>query len=132
VLTDLHDDKFIVMAGQSGQTAYSALQMPFAHVGIGRSNNFVESYTVGLDINGTRSLRQWTPIIPKSVLFVLANNYQEAEFWQLDILISPTEKMIIIVFVDTIFLLILGLLIIVLHLIEKAQDRKEQELFDFF
>jgi hypothetical protein len=35
------------------------------------------------------------------------------------------------VFVDAIFLLILGLLIIVLHLLEKAEDRKEQEKFDY-
>jgi hypothetical protein len=44
--------------------------MPFSHIGIGRSNNFVESYTVALDINGTRAIRSWTPIIPKSILFV--------------------------------------------------------------
>jgi hypothetical protein len=106
--------------------------MPFSHVGIGRSNNFVESFTVSIDINGTRSMRSWTPIIPKSVLFVMSNNNEDAEYWTLDVLISPTEKMIIIVFVDAVFLLILGLMIIILHLYEKAEDKKEKELFDYF
>ena len=96
--------------------------MPFSHIGIGRSNNFVESYTVSMDINGTRSLRSWTPIIPKSVLFIMTNNNEDAEYWSLDVLISPTEKMIIIVFVDAVFLLILGLIIIILHLYEKVRS----------
>lgn len=94
--------------------------MPFSHVGIGRSNNFIESFTVAVPINGTRSLRLWTPIIPKSVLFVVVNNNMEPENWNLDVLVKPSEKMVLIVLVDTVLLLILGLLIIVLHLHEKV------------
>ena len=30
VLTDLEDNKFVAMTGQSGQTAYQSLQMPFS------------------------------------------------------------------------------------------------------
>jgi hypothetical protein len=94
--------------------------MPFAHIGIGRSNNFVESFTVAASVNGTRQIRQWTPIIPKSILFILANNEEDPENWTLDVLIKPTEKMILIVIVDAFFLLVLGLIIIILHLYEKV------------
>lgn len=65
-------------------------------------------------------MRQWTPIIPKSVLFVVPNNQEDPESWILDILIKPSEKMIMIIFVDCVFLLILGLIIIILHLYEKV------------
>lgn len=88
--------------------------MPFAHIGIGRSNNFIESFTVSTFVNGSRSLRVWTPIIPKSVLFIVTNNNQEVQSWTLDVLIKPSEKMIFIILVDAVFLLFLGLVIIVL------------------
>ena len=80
----------------------------------------MESFTVSTFVNGSRSLRVWTPIIPKSVLFVVTNNHQETESWQLDVLIKPSEKMIFIILVDAVFLLILGLVIIVLHMLEKV------------
>lgn len=97
-------------------------------IGIGRSNNFIESFTVSAFVNGTRSLRMWTPIIPKSVLFVVTQDSDETETWKLDVLIKPSEKMIMIILVDAVFLLILGLVIIVLHLLEKAEDRREKQI----
>lgn len=100
--------------------------MPFSQIGIGRSNNFIESFTVSVPTNGTRAIKRWTPIIPKSVLFILlTQNEGGTESWSLDILIKPNEKIVLIILVDAVFLLILGLIIIVLHLLEKAEDRKE-------
>jgi flagellar basal body-associated protein FliL len=92
----------------------------------------VESFTVSTFVNGTRSLRVWTPIIPKSVLFVVTNDNQETESWQLDVLIKPSEKMIFIILVDAVFLLVLGLVIIVLQMLEKAEDRKEKQISVLF
>lgn len=63
--------------------------MPFAHIGIGRSNNFIESFHVSIYTNGTRSLKVWTPIIPKSVLFISANNNNDIDSWTLDVLVKP-------------------------------------------
>lgn len=40
--------------------------------------------------------------------------------------------MIMIILVDAVFLLILGLVIIVLHMLEKAEDRKEKQLSVMF
>jgi hypothetical protein len=78
-------------------------------------------------------MRVWTPIIPKSVLFIVTgDNGQESETWQLDVLIKPSEKMFMIILVDAVFLLVLGLIIIVLHMIEKAEDRKEKQLSVLF
>jgi hypothetical protein len=79
-------------------------------------------------VNGSRSLRVWTPIIPKSVLFVVTENSQEAQTWKLDVLIKPSEKMVMIIIVDAVFLLVLGLIIIVLHMLEKAEDRKDKQI----
>lgn len=42
ILTDISEGKFIAVSGNSGQNAYNTLQSPFSHMGIGRSNNFIE------------------------------------------------------------------------------------------
>jgi len=135
VLTDLNDGKFIAVAGSSGQTAYQSLLTPFSHIGIGRSNNFVEQFTVAVYCEGTRQLRQWSPIIPKSNLYVEADLNDDSSLWKLNLLVKPTEKVPLILIADGIFLLVLGLIIIVLHLYEKAEDKKENErntAFNYF
>jgi len=46
VLTSLNDEKFVISCSDPGQTAFGALQTPNCMIGIGRSNNFVETFTV--------------------------------------------------------------------------------------
>lgn len=94
--------------------------------GIGRSNNFVEMFTVGLYEKGTRSMREWSPIIPKSVLYVYSNMEKESAKWDLSLLVNPTSKINIILMVDAVLLLIIGLVIIVLYLQEKVEDDRDQ------
>ena len=122
VLTDTKDQKFIVTAGASGQTGFHSLQTPYSSIGIGKSNNYVEIFTVGVYVEGRRVLREWSPIIPKSNLIVIAdkvNRFDESK-WSLSLLVKPTDKIPLILVFDGIFLLCLGLVIIVLHLSEKA------------
>ena len=59
-------------------------------------------------------------MIPKSVLFVIAEMNTNAENWNLTLLLNPTDKIPLIVIADGVFLLILGLVIIVFHLYEKV------------
>ena len=82
-------------------------------------------------------LRTWTPIIPKSILFIIADMSPVAENWGLTLLLNPTAKIPLILVCDGIFLLALGLVIIVLHLYEKAEDARDKEemtskIFDHF
>ena len=73
VLTSLSDDKFVIQGGDTGQSAFGALNIPNVMVGIGRSNNFVETFTVSTFYKGNRLSREWSPIIPKSVLYVYSD-----------------------------------------------------------
>ena len=126
VLTDLDDNKFIVVGGQNARTAYHSLSLSYSMIGIGRINNFVESLTVAMYVEGERVLRSWSPIIPKSILFIITDMQADESKWNLDILVNPTEKIPLILLCDGVFLFTLGLIIIVLHLNEKAIDKKEQ------
>lgn len=115
VLTSLNDEKFVVQGSDTGQSAYGALQIPNVMIGVGRSNNFVEMFTVSTYEKGTRSQREWSPIIPKSVLYVYSNMEKDPLLWQLSLLVNPTSKINLILVVDAMLLLIIGLVIIVLY-----------------
>lgn len=122
VVSSVSDGKFIAVAGSAGQTAYQSLQLPFSHVGIGRSNNFIEQFTVATYSDGKRSLKQWSPIIPKSILFIDVKMSYDSQLWQLDLLAKPMQKLPLVILVDGLFLMCLSLVIIVLHLQEKSED----------
>lgn len=135
VVSSVADGKYIAVAGSPGQTAYQALQLPFSHVGIGRSNNFIEQFTVVTYNEGKRAMRQWSPIIPKSILFIDVDMSSEPKLWQMDLLAKPMQKLPLVILVDGLFLMGLGLVIIALHLQEKNDDQKEKEAvtaFDYF
>lgn len=48
VLTSLNDEKFVVQGSDPGQSTYGALSIPNVMIGVGRSNNFVEMFTVSV------------------------------------------------------------------------------------
>jgi len=66
VITDLDDRKEVIIGSQLTQSSYLSLQLPYAYVGVGRSNNYVEQFTAGYAVNGNRAIRPWSPIIPNS------------------------------------------------------------------
>lgn len=102
-------------------------------IGVGRSNNFIEMFTVADYIQGTRSSREWSPIIPKSVLYVYSEMEKDPMWWELSLLVNPTSKINLILVVDAMLLLIIGLVIIVLYFQEKVEDEKEQvDAFNYF
>lgn len=133
VLTSLTDMKFIVQGTDTGQTAFGALSIPNTMIGVGRSNNFVEMFTVALYEHGTRSIREWSPIIPKSVLYIYTNSNKDSDQWQLALLVNPTNKINLILVVDALILTVLSLIIIVLYFREKVEDEKEKgDAFNYF
>ena len=107
VITLLNDRKIIVSGGHSGQGAYHGLQTPFTYIGMGRSNNFIEEFSIAVYNGGKRVLRTWTPVIPKSILFVIAEMSEDSYSWNLDLLLNPTDKIPLILIADGVFLTVI-------------------------
>ena len=63
----------------------------------------------------------WSPIIPKSTLFVISNMSPDETNWEIMLLVNPTSKIPLILIVDVVFLMVLGVIIIILHLREKVR-----------
>ena len=72
--------------------------------------------------NGKRVQRQWSPIIPKSTLFVISNMSSDETNWEVMLLVNPTSKIPLILIVDVVFLMVLGVIIIIVHLREKVSQ----------
>lgn len=66
VVTDLNDKKFVIVGSQSYQSGYMSIQLPYSYLGVGRSNNYIETFYAGTSIGGQKAERMWTPIIPNS------------------------------------------------------------------
>ena len=132
VVTDMEDQKLIMIGSQRFQSGYMSLQLPYAFIGIGRSNNYVENFYAAFGIDGKRIEKMWTPIIPNSQLIIFANGTDE-NVWGLELFISPTAALYLIVMVCAVCLVAIGLAIIWLHCKEKQEDAKKREQhFDFF
>jgi integrin alpha FG-GAP repeat containing protein 1 len=131
VVTDLNDNKFVIIGSQLTQSAYNAIQMPYSYLGIGRSNNYVETFTAAYSTELHRSIRVWTPIIPNSQLIIFAPE-KDAPNWSLELFINPTSSLALIVIACLICLVIIGVVIIILHIGEKKEDQKnKQKAFDY-
>lgn len=97
--------------------------MPYSYLGVGRSNNYVETFTAATSINGLRSIRVWTPIIPNSQLIIFAVE-ADTDYWNLELFINPTSSLALIVIACLICLFIIGVVIIMLHIREKQDDKR--------
>lgn len=125
--TQLGDEKYILVGTQRSQESYANLGLSYVYFGIGRSNNYIEAFTVGTLVSEKKVVKSWTPIIPNTQLIVSTQNSRDPHSWQLDLLIGPTKAIGILVVVVLLCLLIIGLIVIILHFAEKAEDEKEQE-----
>lgn len=132
VITDTNDIKLALVGAQAFQSGYNSLHLPYSFIGIGRSNNYIETFTASTAVNGKRAKRMWTPIIPNSQMIIFAES-SDVVSWGLELFISPATSLYLIVLVCCVLLFVIGLAILMLHCREKQEDDKKREQhFDFF
>jgi integrin alpha FG-GAP repeat containing protein 1 len=94
--------------------------MQYAFMGIGRSNNYIETFTASTSANGKRAKRMWTPIIPNSSIVIFAHTAEtDVSSWGVELFISPTQSLYITVLVCIACLILIGMWIVYLHCREK-------------
>lgn len=68
-VTDINGQYDPAVGFQLYQGAYGALQLPYGYMGLGRTNNYIENFYMGIPLT-TGAIKEWTPIIPNSQLIV--------------------------------------------------------------
>jgi len=126
-VTDIDGNPKLAKGSQTPQSAYSPLDLPYIFIGLGRTNNYVENFVMGISTHYTEAdiqQRLWSPIIPNSQLIV---NPLVDKDWTLDVYVNPTSETILIVLTTLVILIILGAIIIYLHAKEKEEDNSGRD-----
>lgn len=142
VYTTLSDNKQVFVSEQLTRSSYGALQNSLASYAIGRSNNYIEDFTVAYhnqkinDKDEKYSLevekKSWSPIIPNSHLLIDIHEMSSSS-WGIKLLINPTDSFILVGVILTLILILIGGLIIYIHLKEKKEDEQSRNpQLDFF
>jgi integrin alpha FG-GAP repeat containing protein 1 len=154
ITTNIDGSRRMDLSSQAIQvSAPLALNLPYAFMGIGRSNNYIENFHVisGNYINLVDRYKLFTPIIPNSQILVrhfktlvanqtLSGNSTDANstifevvIWKLDLLVKPTTKLSILITMIIIILSGLFCGIAYLHVKETNEDTIEnQKDFQFW
>jgi len=125
VTTSIHDGKEIGSGSQLVQSTYNALLPPYVHLGVGRSNNYIESFNSAFSFlgeDGKFHVNLKTPIIPNSQMIVFSN-LNAVDSWQVELFTNPDKNLYLIMISCAIVLFIIGIIIIILHISEKNLDK---------
>ena len=128
IVNDVNGKARIAKATQLGQIGYTALELPYAFIGLGRTNNYVQDFYIGITQNLLDGIdlqkQSWTPIIPNSQLIV--NTVIDGD-WTLDVYVSPMSQTWLVALITVVILIILAFVIFGLHLKERSEDKKKEE-----
>ena len=108
------------LESQQMSLSHTRLELPYAFFGLGRINNYIEDFNLGVIKNGTWSNR-WVLIIPNSQLFVSPTSVDPAK-WKIEIFINPTKLLPLIIVSTIVVLMMLGMVIAYYHRKEKIED----------
>lgn len=109
---------------QIPQSAYFALHLPYTIFGLGRTPNFLDSLSVG--ISGRN--RTWTQLIPNSQMVVVPWPADNPNRWKAQLFITPSKLIWMSVLSLGATCAVITIIILVLHVKERRQDRLEKLL----
>jgi integrin alpha FG-GAP repeat containing protein 1 len=136
VVTNNNGDRRIDYSWQLAQTGDLNLNLNYAYMGLGRTNNYLENLEIvsvsrknnnNNEKNDKEEIeyKQYTPIIPKSQLVVK----KVGTDWHIDLIVQPADKIILMMVIIFFILMIILGIIIYLHLKEVKEDKNQAKQF---
>jgi len=136
-LADLSGKQLVNAVPQLSQSAYGALQTPYALSGLGRPSNYIDYVYMGvpLYLTGHQAYQSWSGIIPNSQVVVTPYPKNSPSNWAIELYISPSGALLWIALGVILCLIVSGALIVFFQWRERKADeaeKKEREhLFSF-
>jgi integrin alpha FG-GAP repeat containing protein 1 len=126
-VTDVNGQKKPRQANMLSQSAYHPLLLPSVYFGLGRTNNYVEEFYLGMPVRASNPVRMWVSIIPNTAVVAIPNPRADPEGWTLDLVVSPSTQMPL-VFTSVLGMLIaVGMIILFLERRERMEDQRKQQ-----
>ena len=136
-LADLSGNQLANAVPQMPQSAYSALQTPYALSGLGRPSNYIDYVYMGVPVYDSKEghSQSWSGVIPNSQVVVTPYPASNPSKWAIELYISPSGALLWIALGVILCLLLSGGAIVFFQWREKKADeaeKKEREhLFSF-
>eukprot|EP00744_Colponema_vietnamica_P011702 GILI01016452.1.p1 GENE.GILI01016452.1~~GILI01016452.1.p1 ORF type:complete len:661 (+),score=176.08 GILI01016452.1:102-2084(+) len=125
-IADLNGNKKVVAGAQLTQSAYLPLQLPYAFWGLGRTNDYVEEFFMGLTLAQGTHWRLWVCIIPNSQLIAFPYPSGSPDLWELQLFVSPSTMLGWVAIATTASLILISIGIAYFHWKEVREDQKEK------
>uniref|UniRef100_A0A3B0N830 Repeat domain in Vibrio, Colwellia, Bradyrhizobium and Shewanella, putative n=1 Tax=Theileria annulata TaxID=5874 RepID=A0A3B0N830_THEAN len=134
---DIHGIKFPKIATLRPQTAYSPLYTPFTFIGLGKTNNYVEEFYLGISSSNKKCNHMWISIIPSCTVitvpvpleipshtatYQISQGNMEMFRWVLKLSIIPGKKLFMILITTSISLIVFGIIVLIFDFKEKRED----------
>lgn len=128
IVTDISGSKSLRIATVRGSTVNNALNTPYALMGLGRTNNYVERFELGMSSAGSRRplVNGWISLIPNTQVFAFPTPSDEPLKWRLELMVSPASYFWWIVLGTVIVMLIISIVILILDRRETKEDERDQ------
>ncbi|EJU05797.1 hypothetical protein DACRYDRAFT_75178 [Dacryopinax primogenitus] len=110
--------------GQQPQTGYHALHTPYAYLGLGRTNNYIENLFVGSTSHAEAHYINLEGVIPNSRLVVNPTVWKSN--WEYELYLRPGDWIPWVTVVALASCGLLAIIVFVLHLNEKREDERER------
>ncbi|CAE6446827.1 unnamed protein product [Rhizoctonia solani] len=120
---DTRGERSAAFGTQLPQTGYQALHTPYAFLGLGRTNNYIETLTAGS--TSPQSATTLEGVIPNSKLVLNPNT--DGTDWRRELFLRPGEWMWWVLFTLVGATIILFVVVLVLHINEKREDERERK-----
>ncbi|KAJ2662113.1 hypothetical protein IWW48_002009 [Coemansia sp. RSA 1200] len=117
--------KHVAQAVQAPQSAYRSLFTPYTVIGIGRTNNYIEDFSVGSTSQRGHSVKSFEGLIPNSQVVVFPVN--TTSDWRLELYMNRSESTPYILATLLSSMFVLAITVFVLGALERKADRREKE-----
>lgn len=121
---DTSGHRSAAFANQLPQTSYQSLHTPYTFIGLGRTNNYIESLTAGS--SSPQSATTLEGVIPNSKLVL--NPASDGSEWRKELFLRPGEWMWWVLLTLVGATVALAVVVFVLHVNEKREDEKERRM----
>ncbi|KAJ1852132.1 hypothetical protein GGH12_005725 [Coemansia sp. RSA 1822] len=117
--------KHVAQSAQIPQTAYRALFTPYTVIGIGRTNNYIEDFSVGSTSALGHHVKSFEGLIPNSQVVVFPVN--TTSDWRLELYMNRSESTPYILATLLSTMGVLAITVFVLSTLERKADMREKQ-----
>eukprot|EP01094_Clydonella_sp_ATCC50884_P000453 TRINITY_DN1035_c0_g1_i1.p1 TRINITY_DN1035_c0_g1~~TRINITY_DN1035_c0_g1_i1.p1 ORF type:complete len:675 (-),score=195.64 TRINITY_DN1035_c0_g1_i1:406-2430(-) len=125
-VTDASGKKRGAVGPQLSQSAYLALQTPYAFLGLGRTSNYIDSMFYGITLNDSVHYHQYQGVIPNSQVAAFPYPTDKPASWTMEMYISPSGILFWVIVLCVVVCLTFAIFIGYFTYRERQQDKEEE------